>query len=121
MLYRRQVNLESSKQEIKTLIKMKEADFKLIRRSFICRIIFTLLGTASLMAASYYNFIYFGILITGFISLPFFFIMSSKFYPDSSDFFSAKYKNFSRERKGLDLIADDSSIRGDHFDDYRRG
>ena len=121
MHFQLQVNLESSKQEIQTLIKMKESDFKLIRRSFIGRIIFTLVGTISLMAASYYNVIYFGLIITGVISLPFFFIISSKFYPDSSDFFSAKYKNFSRERKGLDLIPEDSNIRGDNFDDYRRG
>ncbi|MDB4711879.1 hypothetical protein OAF35_04325 [Verrucomicrobiales bacterium] len=100
---------------------MKEADFKLIRRSFIYRMIFTLVGTCFLMSASYYNVIYFGLIVTGIISLPFFFIISSKFFPDSTDFFSSKYKNFSRERKGLDLIPEDSNIKGDHFDDYRRG
>jgi hypothetical protein len=100
---------------------MKEADFKLIRRSFICRMLFTLVCTFLLMSASYYNMIYFGIIITGIISLPFFFIVGSKFYPDSIDFFSSKYKNFSRKKKGLDLIPEDSNIKGDHFDDYRRG
>ncbi|MDC0201347.1 hypothetical protein OAK04_03030 [Verrucomicrobia bacterium] len=100
---------------------MKESEFKLIRRSFAYRVLFTLVGTFLLMLASYYNIIYFGLIITGIISMPFFFIISSKFYPDSSDFFSSKYKNFLRKKKGLDLIPEDSNIKGDHFDDYKRG
>lgn len=100
---------------------MNEEEFKLIRRSFICRIVFTIAGAFLLVAASYFKVIFFGLAITGIISLLFFFIVSVKIFPDSTDFFSEGYKNHSRKSKGLDLIARNYKISGDKFDDYRRG
>ena len=100
---------------------MKETEFKLIRRSFICRIIFSVVSTALLILASHLNLIFFGMVITGLISFPFFFTISVKIFPDSSDFFSSKYKNFSRRRKNRDIAPEDYEIKSDYFDDYRRG
>jgi len=100
---------------------MKETEFKLIRRSFILRITFSLVLTVLLMLASYFNVIFFGMVITGILSLPFFFIISVKFFPDSTDFFSSRYKNFSRNRKGLVTLPEEYKVKGDHFDDYRKG
>ncbi len=100
---------------------MKEAEFKLIRRSFIYRLTFSVISTLLLILASHLNLIFFGMIITGLISFPFFFIISVKFFPDSSDFFSFKYKNFSWKRKDLDIVPEDYEIKSDYFDDYRRG
>ena len=102
-------------------IIMEDKEHKAIYRSFILRIIFSVIVSAGFILLSYLDYILFGLGVTFTISFPFVFILSGKFFPDSCEFYSHEHRNYLRSKKGLIAIKDDHKKKAHYYDDFMRG
>ena len=59
---------------------MDDKEHKVIYRSFILRVIFSVIVSAGFIILSYLDYILFGLGVTFTISFPFIFILSGKFF-----------------------------------------
>tara|TARA_S200000501_G_scaffold344593_1_gene356468 strand:- start:879 stop:1181 length:303 start_codon:yes stop_codon:yes gene_type:complete len=100
---------------------MQEKDHKIILKSFLLRLILSLFLELGFIICSLYQVIMFGAGITFILSFPFCYLLSGKFFPDSTEFLSSDHRDYLRSRKGLAKSDDSIKVKGHHFDDYKRG